>query len=105
MTRINKTTVFVGRQRELQLIRSLEQKSSSSLVVIKGRRRAGKSRLIEEYAAGKKSFYFTGLPRTTKVSAQEQRSEFCRQLQKQFNLPGIFFDDWEVKNCLGSIFQ
>lgn len=39
---------FIGRKHELSLLEDLYTKNSASLVVIKGRRRVGKSRLVEE---------------------------------------------------------
>jgi len=51
--------------------------------VIKGRRRIGKSRLIEEYCLGKESLTFIGLPLTKTLSAKDQRNEFAWQFQKQ----------------------
>ncbi len=44
-------TRFIGREKELESLKGLLQKKSSSLVVIRGRRRIGKSRLAEEYSA------------------------------------------------------
>lgn len=44
-------TKFIGRKKELESLKGLFRKTSSSLVVIRGRRRIGKSRLAEEYAS------------------------------------------------------
>ena len=41
---------FIGRKKELERLELLHKKNSASLVVIRGRRRIGKSRLIEEFA-------------------------------------------------------
>ena len=41
---------FIGREYELKLLHNLFTKKSASLVLIKGRRRIGKSRLAEEFA-------------------------------------------------------
>lgn len=41
---------FIGRQRELKQLKTLLDRNIASLVVVKGRRRIGKSRLIEEFA-------------------------------------------------------
>ena len=69
--------VFIGRKTELQQLResrlSFRQKGLASLVVIKGRRRIGKSRLAEEYAKGQRFLLFTGIAPTDKVTAQDQR--------------------------------
>jgi AAA+ ATPase superfamily predicted ATPase len=87
-------SLFVGRKEELELLDKLTEKKLASLVVITGRRRIGKSRLIEEFAKKKKIFYFTGLPPTEQTSAQDQRDEFTRQLGDQCKLPGLKIEDW-----------
>jgi hypothetical protein len=43
-------SVFIGRKSELERLKALYKKKSSSLVVVKGQRRIGKSRLIGEFA-------------------------------------------------------
>lgn len=53
---------FLGRERELDILKRLLTKKSASLVVIKGRRRIGKSRLIEEFGKALKTYTFIGLP-------------------------------------------
>lgn len=85
---------FVGRQHELKLLTDLTSKKVASLVVIKGRRRIGKSRLIEEFARGKKFYSFAGLPPSEDITPQMQRDEFARQLSAQTDLPEIQADDW-----------
>ncbi len=45
---------FYGREDELSRLSRLLKKKTSSLVVIKGRRRIGKSRLIQEFGKGSK---------------------------------------------------
>ncbi len=55
---------FIGRKRELNLLNDLLNKKTASLVVIRGRRRIGKSRLIEEFGEGKNLIMFTGIPPT-----------------------------------------
>lgn len=88
---------FIGRQEELQILKGLLNKRSASLIVIKGRRRIGKSRLLEEFSQlFDKSYLFSGLPPTEAVNAtaQSQRDEFARQLQHQIQLKNINKDDW-----------
>ncbi len=85
---------FVGRQKELNDFKQLLGKKTASLVVIKGRRRIGKSRLVEEFAKNKKFYTFSALAPTDKTTDQSQRNEFARQLAEQFDLPGIKSDDW-----------
>jgi len=87
-------TKFIGREAELEALNDLLTKKTASLVVIKGRRRIGKTRLIEEFAKGKKFFRFIGLAPTTGITAQSQRDEFSLHLCQQTGLPEIKVDDW-----------
>ena len=48
---------FMGREDELRILEE-QYASDSSFVIIKGRRRVGKSRLLEEFLKGKEHLYF-----------------------------------------------
>lgn len=85
---------FVGRKQELADLTLLLKKKTPSLVVIKGRRRIGKSRLIQEFGLKYKFYQFTGLAPTNDTTNQSQLNEFSRQLSVQTGLPEIFADDW-----------
>lgn len=85
---------FIGRETELNILKSLYEKNSASLVVLKGRRRIGKSRLIEEFAKNKKFLSFTGLPPTSVTNDQSQRDVFVSQLKKAFHSAPKKSDDW-----------
>ncbi len=88
---------FVGRREELETLRLLLKKNTPSLVVIKGRRRIGKSRLIEEFAATTKGatfLHFAGLPPEDDTTDQHQRDEFAQQLNAQTGFPVLQYDDW-----------
>nr|GJM06703.1 MAG: hypothetical protein DHS20C10_04370 [marine bacterium B5-7] len=89
-------SLFIGREIELEDLRRQAQKKIASLIVIKGRRRIGKSRLIEEFCAKYKHYMFVGLPPTDKTAKQGQIDEFARQLGLMFGLPGIKADDWST---------
>lgn len=84
---------FIGRKQELELLKSFLKKKTASLIVIRGRRRIGKSRLVEEFAKPYKFYSFSGVPPTEKTTAQSQRDEFASQLNKQ-GFPKIKADDW-----------
>ena len=86
-------TVFVGRKQELEELKRFLKKSISSLIVVRGRRRIGKSRLVEEFAKPYKFYTFSGIPPTSQTTAQSQRDEFSSQLGKQ-DFPKIKADDW-----------
>lgn len=89
-------TGFIGRNKELKLLNDIYDKPSASLVVVKGRRRIGKSRLVEEFAKNKTFYSFTGLPPTEKTTAQTQREVFAKQIKKAFNIDSKTEDWWDL---------
>ncbi|QQR79414.1 MAG: AAA family ATPase [Deltaproteobacteria bacterium] len=75
---------FIGREEELKGLRTLLNKKSASLVVIKGRRRIGKSRLAEEFGKNFDHTYsFAGLAPTVETTNEHQKKEFLRQMHLQ----------------------
>lgn len=86
---------FIGRSQEIKRLDQLLTKKTSSIVAICGRRRIGKSRLVEEFARHHPFFYsFSGLPPEKNITAQDQRNAFVWQLSKQTSLPNITLNDW-----------
>ncbi len=84
---------FIGREPELELLASFLEKPAASLLVIKGRRRIGKSRLIAEFAKDFSFYSLAGIAPTKKTTAQSERDEFASQLAKQ-GFPKIQATDW-----------
>ncbi len=58
---------FIGREHELSVLEQFLKKETASLLVVRGRRRIGKSRLIEEFAIRHKYFKFYGIVLFTKL--------------------------------------
>ncbi len=85
---------FFGHKKELQALKKLLKKKIASLVVVTGRIRIGKSRLIQEFAKDYTFFHFSGMPPTDKTTADSQRNEFAGQLSDQIDFPKIRLDDW-----------
>jgi len=85
---------FVGRSSELRRLEGLLKQGRACLVVIKGRRRIGKSRLAEEFGKNKVFLPFSGLPPVEEVTAQAQRDAFARTLTTLLHLPPCTFTDW-----------
>lgn len=85
---------FIGRRPELEKLQRLKSKKTASLVVMRGRRRIGKSRLASEFAKNLKFYQFSGLAPDPKISAQDQRNEFALQLSQQTGLPQLRVEDW-----------
>ena len=49
--------MFVGRESELKALGRLYEKSGFQMVVVYGRRRVGKTSLIDEFTGGKRTLY------------------------------------------------
>ena len=95
---------FVGRKFELGCLQRLLDRRAASMVVVKGRRRIGKSRLIREFITPYPNCSFIGLPPEKNTTAQSQRDEFVRQFRAQFDLPPIVADDWgDIFTWLGKV--
>ena len=84
---------FIGRKKELESLKSLKAKKTASFVVVKGRRRIGKSRLIKEFAKDYTSYSFTGFPPDSETTAVFERKTFAIQLEKFFGVP-VRYDNW-----------
>jgi uncharacterized protein len=86
---------FVGREREMAQLKGLLSKRSASLLVVRGRRRIGKSRLLKEFGKNMRSLFFSGLPPKPQVRVTDaaQKKEFAKQLAQQ-GIPGVKPEDW-----------
>ena len=94
------STTFFGRDRELSLLKERLGLRIASLIVIKGRRRIGKSRLAEEFGKSFRMISIEGLPPNHKeesdtITAQVQRDHFSTCLQREVGIRGIKAEDWD----------
>jgi AAA+ ATPase superfamily predicted ATPase len=86
---------FIGRAAELKRLLQLTEKNTASFVIVKGRRRIGKSRLIQEFSKHFDYFYsFTGLAPEKKTTTIHQLDEFSKQISRQFKTAKARYDDW-----------
>ena len=88
---------FVGREYELDVLQRLVGKQVASLVVVTGRRRIGKSRLIEEFAERNRSYrraFVAALAPQPGITPDLQRKAFAEQMQRELGLPPVQHADW-----------
>ncbi len=90
---MQKNTPFIGRRYELETLENLSCQKSN-LIVVKGRRRIGKSRLIREFGRTKTFLEFSGLAPEGNMNGQTQRDHFANQCMQQFNQTPFTFNDW-----------
>ncbi|MBF0491635.1 MAG: AAA family ATPase [Deltaproteobacteria bacterium] len=92
--RIISPPLFVGREEELALLEKKYHSSSAEMIVVVGRRRIGKSVLIEKFCNEKNSLQFEGLEGE---QTKSQIKYFTATLQKQLKDPileSVNFDSW-----------
>lgn len=68
--------MFVGRERELKALKDVYEKNGFGMTIIYGRRRVGKSTLINEFIKGKKAIFYTA----TKVGSERNLELFSKQV-------------------------
>lgn len=74
--------MFVGRDYQLELLSSVWAKETPSLVVVSGRRRIGKSTLVERFAEMSRCRFveIEGLPPDGTMTNERQLANFCERL-------------------------
>jgi len=85
---------FIGRRDWLKKLGDLSHLKRPKILVVKGRRRVGKSRLIQEFAKGKRFLNFAGVAPSDTINTQDQRNNFIYQLSTQVKNPIKYADDW-----------
>lgn len=85
---------FIGRFPETRKLRELYQTKESNLVVIYGRRRVGKSTLVEEFIRDKPSLSFEGLESVdTQAQLKQVMHDIVGQTRDQY-LSSVQFESW-----------
>lgn len=89
------TNSFIGRRHELELLSGLQKKNTASLVVVYGRRRIGKSRLIQEFGKKCDKFYmFEGIYPEEASTTEHQLEIFYERFKSYFDANANPFDNW-----------
>lgn len=88
--------MFVGRSDQLGLLDALWRRPKASLVTCRGRRRIGKSTLVEEFARRSKArlMQFEGLAPRKGMTNEDQLAEFAAQLALQTREPEFRLHGW-----------
>ena len=74
---------FINRDAELNYLEEEWKKNNFSLVIIYGRRRVGKTRLLKEFAKGKKSLYYLAIESTI----DNINAEFSQIVKQTMGVP------------------
>ena len=85
---------FIGRKHELEAMESEYGRSGSSFMVIFGRRRVGKTRLIQEFMRGKDGIYYLAADEKDSLQIREIRDMLGSYLEDDV-LPSLNFEGWK----------
>ena len=69
---------IIGRQREIALLQEIYESPRAEFLAVYGRRRIGKTYLIDKFFGDKYDFYMTGIYEGTR---KEQLANFAHQLE------------------------
>ncbi len=85
--------MFISREKEMAMLREIEENETSSFVAIYGRRRIGKTEMVRHFCDNEDVFFieFTG---KRKVSKQNQIRTFLRNIEKKFKIKVERVADW-----------
>ncbi len=88
--------MFFGREDQLAQLEALWDKRVSSLVTCRGRRRVGKSTLVEEFAkrSGARLIKIEGIRPGSKTTVRDELRAFAKQLARQSGAAKSPPDDW-----------
>ena len=87
--------MFVGRKLELEDLKNSTKARRATLIVCRGRRRIGKSRLIEEFGRSFPKFVrFQGLAPREGIDRKAQLAHFSKTLSREFSLPQLSLSSW-----------
>jgi AAA+ ATPase superfamily predicted ATPase len=92
---MKKNKLFIGREAELKTLDDFRRRKTAGLAICKGRRRIGKSTLIQQFGKRFKNFYeFYGLVPREGITNQDQLNHFGELLGNRFGLPPQHFSHW-----------
>lgn len=90
--------MFIGREEELKLLDALWGRDSGVLVTCRGRRRIGKSTLIEEFAVRSAARFISieGLAPHKRMTDAVQRKRFCEKVAEYAMRPTKESETWSL---------
>ncbi len=85
-------SLFINRTEELEFLESEYSRDSSSLIVIYGRRRVGKTELVLKFMAGKPSVYYL----SQKLDLEHQVEDFLEKTSEQLGIYQPKITKWDA---------
>lgn len=86
--------IFVDRERELRELRALVERREPALALLYGRRRVGKTYLLDHAWQGQRSFYFLAGETTAERNRRELLGELAPMLPEPSDADAALFPSW-----------
>ena len=86
--------MFIGREEELIQLKEFKKRKVAGIIVCCGRRRIGKSTLIEHFGERTRFLEFYGLAPRENLTNRDQLDHFGELMGLRFNIPAMKFDNW-----------
>lgn len=86
---------FIGRKKELEFLNSEYEKNESSLIILYGRRRVGKTALIKEFGKDKDMIYFLATEESETQNMKAFRELVASNIKNEL-LSYISVNNWEI---------
>ena len=85
--------MLLGREKELSLLESLYQEDGFQFLILYGRRRVGKTRLLQEFARKHRVIFFSAQEKNDALNLKDFSTAVRQALGYQAELS---FQDWET---------
>ena len=96
--------MFFGRREELQKLKDFQARKVAGIIVVCGRRRIGKSTLVEYFGKQKRFLEFYGLAPRENMTKQNQLDHFGELMGLAFDMPSMKLESWnQALNLLAGL--
>ncbi len=87
-------SAFVGRVRELETLRGAADRKSAALVLVSGRRRIGKTYLLQRFVEDRRAIFY----HATRQAPSAELTAFTREVERVLGNfpPGYAYPTWEA---------
>jgi uncharacterized protein len=86
--------MFIGREEELSQLKEFKKRRAAGIIVCCGRRRIGKSTLVEHFGKSSRFLEFYGLAPRERLTNKDQLDHFGELMGLKFNMAPMKFDNW-----------
>jgi len=95
--------LFIGRENELNKLNELYSSNKFECVVIYGRRRVGKTALIQEFIKDKRAIYFLSLETSARVNLENFSKCVWSTTKGEIKTPPLFADFMDAFDAVGDL--